>query len=211
MTSIRTALLGLALSGLFAGAALAGGACPPGMPPGVNCGGPDAGDMTAGTYKLDDAHTSVIAGVSHVGYAYSIFRFGSVAGQLAWDPADLAKTKLNVTVQTASIATPVPKFAEELAGDNFLKAKAFPTATFVSTAFHKTDETRGKVDGQFTLLGKSHAVTFDVELTGAGKGFGHPRAGIHATGKITPSDYGMAPMFDRPIILIIDAEFEKTS
>lgn len=211
MTPIRTALLGLALSGLFAGSALAGGACPPGMPPGVFCGGPDASDMTAGTYKLDDQHTSVIAGVSHVGYGRSIFRFGGVSGQLVWDPADLAKAKLNVTVQTASIATPVPKFAEELQGDNFLKSKAFPTATFVSTAFHKTDETHGKVDGQFTLLGKSHPVTFDVELTGAGKGFGHPRAGIHATGDITPSDYGMAPMFDRPIMLIIDAEFEKTS
>lgn len=211
MTSIRTTLLGLALSGLFAGAALADGACPPGMPPGVNCGGPDAKDMTAGTYKLDDAHTSVIAGVSHVGYGISIFRFGTVSGQLVWDPADLAKAKLNVTVQTASIATPAPNFATELQGDNFLKSKAFPAATFVSTAFRRVDDTHGKVEGQFTLLGKSHPVTFDVELMGAGKGFGHPRAGIHATTKITPADYGMAPMFDRPISLIIDAEFEKTS
>lgn len=208
---IRTTLLGIALSGLFASAALAGGTCPPGMPPGVFCGGPGVQDLTAGTYKLDDSHTSVIAGVSHIGYGVSIFRFGAVSGQLVWDPADLAKAKLNVTVQTASIATPVPKFAEELTGDNFLKAKAFPTATFVSTAFRKTDDAHGKVDGQFTLLGKSHPVTFDVELTGAGKGFGHPRAGVHATAEITPADYGMAPMFDRPIKLIIDAEFEKTS
>jgi polyisoprenoid-binding protein YceI len=211
MTTMRTALLGLALTGLFAGSALAGGVCPPGMPPGVFCGGPDATDMTAGTYKLDDSHTSVIAGVSHVGYALSIFRFGAVSGQLVWDPADLAKARLNVSVQTASIATPVPNFATELQGDDFLKTKAFPTATFVSTAFRRIDDTHGKVEGQFTLLGKSHPISFDVELTGAGKGFGHPRAGIHATAKITPSDYGMAPMFDRPISLIIDAEFEKTS
>lgn len=208
---IRTALLGVALSGLFAGSALAGGTCPPGMPPGVFCGGPDAGDMTAGAYRLDDAHTSVIAGVSHVGYGISIFRFGAVSGQLVWDPTDLAKAKLDVTVQTASIATPVPNFATELQGANFLNSKAFPTATFVSTAFRRIDDTHGKVDGQFTLFGKSHPVTFDVELTGAGKGFGHPRAGIHAAAKITPTDYGMAPMFDRPINLIIDAEFEKTS
>jgi polyisoprenoid-binding protein YceI len=208
---IRTALLGVALSGLFTGAALAGGTCPPGMPPGVFCGGPGAQDLTAGTYKLDDAHASVIAGVSHIGYGVSIFRFGAVSGQLTWDPADLAKAKLNVTVQTASLATPVPNFAAELTGDNFLKSKAFPTATFISTAFHKTDDAHGKVDGQFTLLGKSHPVTFDVELTGAGKGFGHPRAGVHATAEITPADYGMAPMFDRPIKLIIDAEFEKAS
>jgi polyisoprenoid-binding protein YceI len=211
MTPIRTALLGLALSGLFAGAALADGICPPGMPPGIYCGGPDAKDLTAGTYRLDESHASVIAGVSHVGYALSIFRFGAVAGQLDWDPADLAKAKLKVTVQTASIETPVPKFAKELQGDNFLKSQAFPQATFVSSAFRRIDDTHGKVDGLFTLLGKSHPVTFDVELTGAGKGFGHPRAGVHATADITPADYGMAPMFDRPIKLIIDAEFEKTS
>lgn len=211
MTFIRTALLGLALSGAFAGAALADGVCPPGMPPGVHCGGKDASDLTAGTYKLDAAHASVIAGVSHVGYALSIFRFNTVSGQLVWDPADLAKARLNIAVETGSIDTNVPGFAEQLAGDGFLKSKAFPQATFVSTAFRRTSPTHGQVDGQFTLLGKTRPVTFDVDLTGAGKGFGHPRVGVHATAEIVPQDYGMAPMFDRPIHLMVDVEFEQAS
>lgn len=212
MSPIRTALLGLALSAAFAGSALADGACPPGIPAQVACGGKTAADAQAGTYKLDPAHTGVIARVSHIGYSYSVFRFGDVSGQLAWDPADAAKNKLTVTVKTASIETPVPNFATQLAGEGFLNAKAFPDATFVSTAFRKTDATHGKVEGQFTLLGKTAPVVFDVELVGAGKGFGgHPRLGVHATTQINPKDFGMMPMFADPIPLEIDAEFEHVS
>jgi polyisoprenoid-binding protein YceI len=211
MNAIRSALMGLVFSSAFAGAALADGACPPGLPPGVFCGGRDAADLTAGGYKIDGSHASVIAAVSHIGYAFSIFRFNTVSGQLAWDPADLAKAKLNITVDTGSIDTNVPGFAAELTGDNFLKSKAFPQATFVSTAFRRISPNHGQVDGQFTLMGKTKPVTFDVELVGAGKGFGHPRAGIHATAEIAPQDYGLSPVFDRPIRLLVDVEFEKTS
>lgn len=211
MNVVRSTVLGMIISGAFAGAALADGVCPPGMPPGIYCGEKDPAALTAGAYKLDSDHASVIAGVSHVGYGTSIFRFNTVSGQLVWDPADLGKARLNVAVDTGSIDTNVAGFAAELVGDKFLNAKAFPKATFVSTAFRRSTPTHGQVDGQFTLLGKTHPVTFDVELIGAGKGFGHPRAGIHATGQISPQDYGMAPMFDRPIQLIIDVEFEKTS
>lgn len=212
MSPIRTALLGLAISAALAGAASAQGACPPGVPAQVFCGGKNPADAQAGSYKLDAAHTGVIARVSHIGYSYSVFRFGDVAGQLTWDPADPAKNKLAVTVKTASIATPVPNFATQLAGEGFLNSKAFPDATFVSTAFRKIDATHGKVEGQLTLLGKTAPAVFDVELIGAGKGFGgHPRLGVHATTQIKPADFGMPPMFVDPIALEIDAEFEHVS
>jgi polyisoprenoid-binding protein YceI len=212
MTPIRTALLGLALSASFAGAALADAPCPPGVPAQVACGGKTLGDFTTGSYKVDPQHAAVIARVPHIGYSYSIFRFNDVKGQLAWNLEDPSKSKLNVQVATGSIDTNVPDFATQLSGEGFLNAKAFPQATFVSTAFRKIDDTHGKVDGQFTLLGKTAPVTFDVELVGAGKGFGMgPRLGVHATTSITPKDFGMMPMFDKPIDLVIDVEFEKAS
>lgn len=204
--------LGFAILALFLmspAMALASGSCPPGLPPQVKCGGPDMADITAGTYKLDETHAGVIAQVSHIGYSRSIFRFDKVSGTLNWDPADLSKAKLSVTVDPGSIATNVPGFASEIAGDRFLNAKAFPTATFVSTAFHRTDATHGKVDGQFTLMGKTTPLTFDVTLVGAGAGFGSPRMGVTATASIKPTDYGLAPMFGEAINLVIDVEFEK--
>jgi polyisoprenoid-binding protein YceI len=193
-------------------AALAQGpaSAPTGLPPGVFAAERDIALATAGAYALDEAHTAVIVRVSHLGYSKSVFRFDRVKGTLAWDPAAIGKSRLSATVDTGSIATNVKGFAEELTGDGFLKARAFPQATFVSTSFTSTDRTRGKVEGQFTLMGKTRPVTFDVELGGAGKGFaGKPRIGVHAVATINPQDYGLPPFFTDPIQIQIDTEFEK--
>lgn len=206
----HAALMALGLS-IAAGAQQAHAACPPGLPPQVACGTKDMSAVTAGTYKLDESHTAVLARVSHIDYSWSVFRFDRAAGTLAWDPADLGKSKLSVTVQTASVATNVAGFAAQIAGDSMLKSKAFPEATFVSKAFRRIDGTHGEVDGDFTLMGKTAPVTFKVELVGAGAGFGHPRMGVHASAWIKPQDHGLPPMFVDPIELVIDAEFEKAA
>jgi len=178
------------------------------LPPGVFAGEHDYRLATAGAYDVDPAHTAVVAKVSHIGYALSVFRFDKVAGTLTWDPAAPGKSSLNVSVETASISTPVPGFAAELAGDGYLKSAAFPKATFVSTAFRQVDASHGQVEGQFTLMGKTRPLPLDVELIGAGKGFmGKPRLGVEAVGKINPQDFGLNPIFSTPIQLVIDAEF----
>jgi polyisoprenoid-binding protein YceI len=181
------------------------------LPPGVFAGEQDYHLAPAGSYALDPAHTAVLAKVSHIGYSLSVFRFDKVDGTLGWDPADPSKSTLKVTVDVASIDTPVPNFAKELSGDGFLKTAAFPQATFVATSFHQIDAHHGHVDGDFTLMGKTRPMSFDVELLGAGKGFmGHPRLGIEAKGQINPQDFGMNPMFSAPIELVIDAEFARS-
>jgi polyisoprenoid-binding protein YceI len=201
-----SALLALALS-----AAQIGVAGAQGLPPGVYVGERDYHQAPAGAYALDPSHAAVVARVSHIGYSYSVFRFDKVAGALTWDPAAPDRSALSITVETGSIATNVPGFAGELSGPGYLKAAAFPQATFVSTAFHQTDANHGKVDGQFSLMGKTVPLTFDVTLVGAGKGFmGHPRIGVHGEAAIDPKDFGMPPMFAAPVELVIDTEFART-
>ena len=185
-------------------------AAPVALPPGVFAAERDIALATAGTYALDESHTAVIARVSHLGYSHSVFRFDRAKGTLTWDPAAIEKSKIEASVETASITTNVKGFAEELVGDKFLNSKAFPQATFVSTAFKPTDKMRGKVEGQFTLMGKTKPVAFDVSLVGAGKGFGgKPRIGVTAVATINPQDYGLSPFFTDPIQIVIDTEFEK--
>jgi polyisoprenoid-binding protein YceI len=182
------------------------------LPPGVFAAERDIALATAGTYTLDESHTAIVVRVSHLGYSHSIFRFDRAKGSLTWDPAAMEKSKLEVSVETASITSNVKGFAEELAGDKFLKSKEFPQATFVSTAFKPVDKTRGKVEGQFTLMGKTKPVTFDVALIGAGKGFGgKARMGVTAVASINPQDYGLPPFFTDPIQIVIDTEFERQS
>ena len=200
----------LALGALCASpVAYAEGTCPTGLPPGVACGTPDVAGAPAGTYTGDPSHAAIVAKVSHIGYSYSLFRFGKVTATLEWNPAAPATSKLNASVETASILTPVPGFPAELAGPKYLNSGAFPQATFVSTAFHRLNATHGKVDGQFTFLGVTKPMSFDVTLIGAGKGFGSPRMGVEATSSLDPKAFGMSPFFVVPIQLVIDAEFVK--
>lgn len=207
LASMRPLLLGLVLS--LSGAALAGAQTAP--PPGeLPHGKKDPAAAVAGTYQLDGSHAGVIAKVSHLGFSDSVFRFDKVKGTLTWDPAAPEKSSLNVSVETASITSNVPGFAKELAGEKYLNAAAWPEATFVSTAFHKIDDTHGRVDGQFTLMGKTRPVTFDVTLIGAGKWFGGAyKIGVHATTAINPQDYGMNEFFVDPIEIVVDTEFDK--
>ncbi len=174
----------------------------------------DATKAIAGNYTLDPNHVAVMAGVPHMGFSVSMFRFGKVQGKLVWNPSDVAKSTLSATVETASIETNVPNFAEELSGPQFLDVAQFPQATFVSTTFRQSDATHGQVDGTFTLKGKSIPVTFAVTLVGAGPGFagsmemGHV-IGIHAETTIKPDGLGLPAMLSRPITISIDTEFDR--
>jgi polyisoprenoid-binding protein YceI len=182
----------------------------PDLPPGVFMGGKELADARSGTYTIDPDHSAVLARVQHIGYSWSVFRFDRASGKLGWDPAAPEQSTLSVAVQTGSIASNVKGFAEQLAGDQYLQSAKFPEATFVSTAFRRTDAMRGKVDGQFTLMGVTKPLTFDVELVGAGKGWAEkPRLGIHATASIVPQDFGFPSLFGKAIEIVIDTEFER--
>jgi polyisoprenoid-binding protein YceI len=161
----------------------------------------------AGKYAIDAKHTGLVARIPHLGFSYSIFRFQTVAGALVWDPANPGADKLDVSVDPKSITTaPVDGFSQEI-GDKFLKVAQFPTATFVSTAFHPEGATHGKVEGDLTLMGVTKHVVFDVDLVGDGKGFRGPVIGVTAKTQLDPKAYGL-PAFMTPIELIIDSEFD---
>jgi polyisoprenoid-binding protein YceI len=207
---ITSPLLGLAI----AVAIIAGGrADTQPTPSQIPHGTMDVTKAVAGEYKLDPNHVGVTARVSHLGFSMSLFRFGTVASKLTWDPSNISRSQLTATVDTGSLETNVPNFATDLTGPNYLKSAQFPRATFVSTAFRQTDATHGKVDGKFTLMGHTVPLTFDVTLAGAGPGFagdpfmGHV-IGIHAVTHISPQDFGMSPFFADPIEISIDTEYD---
>jgi polyisoprenoid-binding protein YceI len=185
------------------------------VPPHIPLGQKDLATVDSGAYTMDVNHVAIMARVSHLGFSVSVFRFGTAKAMLDWDAKNPAKSKLSATVDTNSIETNVPGFAEELQGDDYLAAKKFPAATFVSTAFHRTDATHGDVDGSFTLRGVTKPATFHVSLVGAGVGFaGGPTMGhvigIHAETSINGADFGLPKILTlQPIELTIDTEFDK--
>jgi polyisoprenoid-binding protein YceI len=205
MRTFAAAAFGLALVALPAMA-------PAAAPPPVS---KDPAAASAGAYKLDPRHTSVVARVPHMGgFSYSTFRFGSASGTLNWDPARVENSKVEVTVEAKSIMTPVEGFAAELSGDQYLNAAKYPDVKFVSTGIQRTGPTSGKITGNLTFMGQTKPITMDAQMVGAGK---NPRGvdtiGFTGNARFKRSDFGfttlMGPIGDE-IELVIDTEFNKS-
>jgi polyisoprenoid-binding protein YceI len=104
-------------------------------------------------YTIDPAHTSVIFGISHMGYL---------------DEANPAASSFQLTIDAASIDTNDAKRDGHLRSADFLSANEFPTITFQSTsvAAEKNDkgETVYQVKGDLTMHGVKREVTLPLRL-----------------------------------------------
>ena len=110
------------------------------------------------TYTLEPTHTYVTFEARHFGTSTNRGRFDKKEGSITLDRA--AKTgKALITIDTASINTGLALFDSHLRGENFLKSKEFPTATFVGDQFSFDGDKVTSVTGTLTLLGKPQPVT----------------------------------------------------
>jgi polyisoprenoid-binding protein YceI len=169
----------------------------------------------ADKYALDPMHTFVVFKVTHLGYIHVVGWFTAVAGELTFDPADVTKSTLNVTIKTASIDTHFPQRNKDLMSPDFLNVAEFPEMTFKSTSVQKTGDKTGKVTGELTLLGVTKPVTMDVTFNKiAPNPFNNnkPTAGFEAHTVIKRSDFGMKaaiPSVGDEVDISIDAEAPK--
>lgn len=177
-------------------------------------------DLPAGHYVLDKTHASVVAKLKHMGFSNYQFRFTKIDADFTYDPKAPQASKINVTIDPASIDTSTGadafglKFNKELAGDGWLETAKYPTATFVSTAVNVGDGQHGTVTGDLTLHGVTKPVTLDVTFNGVGSGMmpTQVRTGFSATTTIKRSDFGVSkyvPLVGDEVTLNIEVEFEK--
>ena len=169
----------------------------------------------ADKYALDPTHTFVVFKITDMGYAHIVGWFTGVAGQLTFDPADVTKSALNVTIKTASIDTHFAQRNKDLMSPDFLNVAEFPEMTFKSTSVEKTGDKEGKVTGELTLLGVTKPVSMDVTFNKiAPNPFNRntPTAGFEAHTAIKRSDFGMKaeiPNIGDEIDISIDAQAPK--
>lgn len=104
---------------------------------------------------------------------------------------DIGKSKVDVTVQIASIDTAEKKRDDHLKSADFFDAKKFPTMTFKSKKFTGNLEDF-KVTGDLTIKGVTKEVTLNGKYTGSVKdSWGQIRAAVKATGKINRKDFNI--------------------
>lgn len=152
----------------------------------------------AGTqdFTVDKSHTVIIFSVSHFGFSKVMGRFNDFAGTYTIDDDKMTASKIDLTINTATVDTGHQKRDEHLRGEDFFNVTEFPTMTFSSTDVIKTGPSTAKVTGNLTLLGITKPVTLDVTLNKTGE-YPMPQykgiavTGFSVRGTIKRSDFGM--------------------
>lgn len=113
-------------------------------------------------FEVEPTHTFVYFEVTHFNTSTVRARFDKTEGYVELDRE--AKTgQAEMTIDMSSIDSGVPEFDKHLKSDDFFGVEKFPEAKFVSKKFNFDDETLESIDGELTLLGKTHPVTLEAE------------------------------------------------
>jgi polyisoprenoid-binding protein YceI len=165
----------------------------------------------ADDYKADPVHSFVVFDVHHLGAGYVYGTFGGPEGAVTFDPADLTKMALDLSVDVDSLDTRNGNRDKDLKGPDFFDAKQFPKLTFKSTAVKKTGDNTIDLTGDLTVKGVTKSITVPIEYTGTGKGMqGETRVGLRADFKINRADFNMTadpePIVGNEIHIIVAIE-----
>jgi polyisoprenoid-binding protein YceI len=172
----------------------------------------DPSAAAAGTYTMDPDHTSIISRVLHEGTSYTTFRFYSQSGSLVWDPVHIENSKIDVTVEIKSLATPVAGFSERLMGERYLNLAKFTQARFVSTAVRPTSPTHYEVTGDLTFMGVTKPITVKADLVGIASSRAVPVIGFEGSARFNRMDFGLTALpgiVGDEIQLILDICFDR--
>ena len=96
----------------------------------------------AGTYQFDKkgAHQFVMFKISHLGYSWLYGRFNDFNGTFTVDAENPENSKVEATIQTASVDSNHAERDKHLRSDDFLDVDKYPTATFKSTSIEQTGD-----------------------------------------------------------------------
>ncbi|HZV82453.1 MAG TPA: YceI family protein [Geobacteraceae bacterium] len=147
----------------------------------------------ASTWNIDPDHSSVGFTVKHLMVSNVKGNFNKHTGIVEINDKDITKSKVEVTIDTASINTNVQKRDDHLRSADFFDVAKYPTMTFVSKKVAKAGKNKLKVTGDLTLHGVTRPVVLDVEpISNESKDpWGNIRRGTTATTKIDRKDFGL--------------------
>ena len=145
-----------------------------------------------GTYTLDPAHTRIGFVARHAMVTKVRGAFNEFEGTGTLDGTNPANSRVQVTIDAASIDTRNAQRDEHLRSNDFLAMKEYPQITFSSTAVRPVDDTTFEVTGDLTIKGVTNSVTIPFTFEGAAKDpFGNQRAGFEGSVTINRKDYGV--------------------
>ena len=169
---------------------------------------------SAETWQFDPPHTSAQFSVRHMGISTVRGAFTKISGTVQYDPADVAKSVIDVAIDTTSLDTRVEMRDNHVKSADFLDVAKYPTITFKSKHVEPAGAGHLKVIGDLTIHGTTKQVELDVE--GPTPPIKDPRGNEHmgasATTTISRRDFGvsnMEGMIGDELHITIDAEMVK--
>ena len=157
-----------------------------------------------GTWKFDPMHTQVEFSAKHLGMMTVRGHFAEVTATGEIDVEHPERSKLEATINTASIRTHNEIRDNDLRSSNFLEVDKYPTITFKSTRIEAEGGDRFTVTGDLTIKGVTNPVTLHALKYGefTDPNMGH-RIGYAAQGEINRRDFGMtfSPVLDGKFVV----------
>lgn len=167
------------------------------------------------TYQLDSEHSYVNFKISHFGFSKPTGKWFA-NGELLLDETHPENSKVNITIDVASIVTGITALDDHLRSKDFFDVKKYPRATFVSHAVNLKDKEHAEVSGVLTVHGVSKPVTLQVKLNryAVSPMTDKLTAGFTATAQIKRSEFGITtylPGLGDEVELAIEVEAARTA
>lgn len=119
-------------------------------------------------WQVDSAGSSLTFKGSYEKEAFD-GTFKTFSASIAYDEADLAKSRFDVTVDLASADTGNGDRDDSLHGSDFFDVKKTPKAHFVTETFVKAADGGVEARGTLTIRDKTQPVTLKVKFAANGK------------------------------------------
>ncbi len=143
-------------------------------------------------WTLDPGHSAVGFSVRHLMITNVRGEFEKFRGDVTYDPARPEATRIEATIDVASLTTREAKRDADLRSALFFDVESHPQMTFVSKSARAVGEGRLEVTGDLTIRGTRREVTLSVRDIGAAQDMrGNSRIGATASTQIKRSDFGM--------------------
>jgi polyisoprenoid-binding protein YceI len=144
-------------------------------------------------WNIDPVHSVAEFKVRHMMISNVKGHFTGVTGALFLDEADVTNSRVEASIDAASITTGDAQRDAHLKNADFFDVENFPTLSFKSTRVVPAREGELIAAGELTIHGVTRNVEFRVEgPTAPGKDpWGNTRVGLSATTKINRKDFGL--------------------
>jgi len=154
---------------------------------------PFAASADGVTYRMDPVHSQVVFNVDHNGFSRSFGRLRIAEGTVVFDRDDWSKSKVDATIDLASVDMGDAGWDKAVRGDALLASDRERTARFVSDFVEKRSDDEGVVHGRLTLRGTTLPLDIPFRVNRVGKTiYGlHTVAGFSAYLTLDRTAYGM--------------------